>query len=164
PLGLAAGFDKDATAFDALACLGFGFVEVGTVTAVAQPGNPRPRVFRYPEARALVNRMGFPNGGAKAAAARLARRQAGDVVGVNVAPDLGNEEIDALADLALELSLDGIVAVNTTILAGDEPPWRQSGGLSGAPLRPRALEVLERLRRRAGDRLLLISVGGVESA
>src|ERR1700719_1221970 len=74
PLGLAAGFDKDARATAGLGALGFGFVEVGTVTARAQPGNPRPRMFRLPADRALVNRMGFNNDGAVAAAARLRRR------------------------------------------------------------------------------------------
>ena len=73
PLGLAAGFDKDARGTRGLAALGFGFVEVGTVTARAQPGNPRPRMFRLTADRALVNRMGFNNAGAAAAAARLAR-------------------------------------------------------------------------------------------
>jgi dihydroorotate dehydrogenase len=85
PVGLAAGFDKDAAHVDALAALGFGFVEVGTVTAQAQDGNPRPRMFRLPADRALVNRMGFNNGGAAAAAGRLARRRdPGVVVGVNI--------------------------------------------------------------------------------
>jgi dihydroorotate dehydrogenase len=74
PLGLAAGFDKNAVGIDALAALGFGFVEVGTVTALAQPGNPRPRLFRLPEDRAVVNRMGFNNDGAEVVARRLERR------------------------------------------------------------------------------------------
>ena len=74
PLGLAAGFDKDARATSGLGALGFGFVEVGTVTARAQPGNPRPRMFRLPADQALVNRMGFNNEGAAAAAARLRGR------------------------------------------------------------------------------------------
>jgi dihydroorotate dehydrogenase len=74
PLGLAAGFDKNAVGIDALAALGFGFVEVGTVTALPQPGNPRPRLFRLPEDRAVVNRMGFNNDGAEVVAARLGRR------------------------------------------------------------------------------------------
>ncbi len=72
-LGIAAGFDKDAVIPEALFALGFGFVEVGTVTLRAQRGNPRPRLFRYPAQRALVNRMGFNNEGAAAAAARLRR-------------------------------------------------------------------------------------------
>ena len=81
PLGLAAGFDKDARGTRGLAALGFGFVEVGTVTARAQPGNPRPRMFRLTADRALVNRMGFNNAGAAAAAARLGRIRAGDLAG-----------------------------------------------------------------------------------
>ena len=76
PLGLAAGFDKNAVGIDALAALGFGHVEVGTVTGEAQPGNPRPRLFRLTADRAVVNRMGFNNDGAEAVAARLARRAA----------------------------------------------------------------------------------------
>jgi dihydroorotate dehydrogenase len=85
PLGLAAGFDKEAAHVDALSALGFGFVEIGTITAQPQPGNPRPRMARLPDDRALVNRMGFNNAGAQAAAARLARaRDPGVVVGVNI--------------------------------------------------------------------------------
>ena len=76
PLGLAAGFDKDATGPDALGALGFAFIEVGTVTAQPQPGNPPPRLFRLPRDRALVNRMGFNNHGARAAADRLRKRSA----------------------------------------------------------------------------------------
>src|SRR6516225_4798681 len=71
PLGLAAGFDKDGHGVAGLAALGFGFVEVGTVTARPQPGNPKPRMFRFPAEHALVNRMGFNNAGAAALAARL---------------------------------------------------------------------------------------------
>jgi len=76
-LGLAAGFDKNAVGIDALAALGFGFVEVGTVTGRPQPGNPRPRLFRLPTDRAIVNRMGFNNDGAEVVAGRLARRRRG---------------------------------------------------------------------------------------
>jgi dihydroorotate dehydrogenase len=83
PLGVAAGLDKEARAYGGLAALGFGFVEVGTITALAQPGNPKPRVWRLPEDRALINAMGFPNPGAHAAAERL-RRRSGGIVGVNV--------------------------------------------------------------------------------
>src|ERR1700722_494864 len=74
-IGLAAGFDKNATCVDAMGALGFGFVEVGTVTPQAQEGNPKPRVFRLARARAVVNRMGFPNEGAAAAVLRLRRRR-----------------------------------------------------------------------------------------
>jgi dihydroorotate dehydrogenase len=251
PLGLAAGFDKDARATAGLGALGFGFVEVGTVTARAQPGNPRPRLFRLPADRALVNRMGFNNDGAATAAARLRRRRrgpgAGPVVGVNIgktraapeaeaeadyaasaravadvadyvvvnvsspntpglrdlqavnrlrpvlvavrsaldaaagqggrrvpllvkiAPDLAEADVDAVADLAVELGLDGIIATNTTVsragLASSaaEVAAAGAGGLSGPPLRAPALAVLRRLRARAGDRLVLIAAGGIET-
>jgi dihydroorotate dehydrogenase len=294
PLGLAAGFDKDARGVAALATLGFAFIEVGTVTAQPQPGNPRPRMFRLPADRAVVNRMGFNNAGAAAAAERLRARQLqttarpgrrarrdGDgrrcgarrsggrardrvVVGVNIgktrvvpadeaiadyvtsarlvagvadyvvvnvsspntpglrdlqavsslrplltavraaldgqgrprrepqgpeaangetaaagrrvpllvkiAPDLADDDVDAIADLAVELGLDGIVATNTTTARPDlvsDPALvaaAGAGGLSGVPLRPRALEVLRRLHVRAGDRLVLIAAGGIETA
>ncbi len=245
PVGLAAGFDKDARGTRGLAALGFGFVEVGTVTARAQPGNPRPRMFRLTADRALVNRMGFNNAGAAAAAARLARARGGPVVGVNIgktravpdadaaadyaasaravaavagyvvvnvsspntpglrdlqaadrlrpvlvavrsaldaavpgrrvpllvkiAPDLADADVDAVADLALELGLDGIIATNTTVsrdgLASPaaEVAAAGAGGLSGPPLRARSLAVLRRLHARAGDRLVLIAVGGIET-
>jgi len=245
PVGLAAGFDKDARGTRGLAALGFGFVEVGTVTARAQPGNPRPRMFRLTADRALVNRMGFNNAGAAAAAARLARARGGPVVGVNIgktravpdadaaadyaasaravaavadyvvvnvsspntpglrdlqaadrllpvltavrsaldassptrrvpllvkiAPDLADADVDAVADLALELGLDGIIATNTTVsrdgLASPaaEVAAAGAGGLSGPPLRARSLAVLRRLHARAGDRLVLIAAGGIET-
>ncbi|MDQ4130644.1 MAG: quinone-dependent dihydroorotate dehydrogenase, partial [Actinomycetota bacterium] len=189
PLGAAAGVDKDGSWFEGLGALGFGHVEVGTVTALSQGGNPRPRVFRLIEDRALLNRMGFPNPGADVVAERLRRRTGSTVVGVNVGksmavpveeaaedygasvtllgpfadylvinvsspntpglremqevellrplvgevraeleaaraqvpvlikigPELTNEQIDAVADLAVDLALDGIVAVNTTV-------------------------------------------------
>jgi dihydroorotate dehydrogenase len=252
PLGLAAGFDKDARGTRGLAALGFGFVEVGTVTARAQPGNPRPRMFRLTADRALVNRMGFNNDGAAAAASALrrSRRSRGwPVVGVNIgktravpdaeaaadyaasaravaavadyvvvnvsspntpglrdlqaaerlrpvltavrsaldgavdlagggrrvpllvkiAPDLADADVGAVADLAVELGLDGIIATNTTISRdGLASPAAQvaaagAGGLSGAPLRDRSLAVLRLLRARAGDRLVLVAVGGIET-
>jgi dihydroorotate dehydrogenase len=244
PLGLAAGFDKDARGVGALLAIGFGFVEVGTVTAEAQPGNPKPRMFRVTRDRALVNRLGFNNGGAAAAATRLAHRRGG-TVGINIgktkrvadadaiadftrsaealapladylvvnvsspntpglrdlqavdrlrpllvavraacnlasplrhvpllvkiAPDLADADIDAVAELALELALDGIIATNTTIartgLRASESKVASlgAGGLSGAPLKQRSLDVLRRLRARVGDRLVLISVGGIET-
>ena len=248
PVGLAAGFDKDARGTRGLAALGFGFVEVGTVTARAQPGNPKPRMFRLNADRALVNRMGFNNAGAAAAAAVLRASRArpgGPVVGVNIgktravpdadaaadyaasaravaavadyvvvnvsspntpglrdlqaadrlkpvlvavraalgassagrrvpllvkiAPDLADADVDAVADLALELGLDGIIATNTTTSrAGLASPAAEvaaagAGGLSGPPLRARSLAVLRRLHARAGDRLVLIAAGGIET-
>ncbi|MFE7631020.1 quinone-dependent dihydroorotate dehydrogenase [Kocuria sp. NPDC057446] len=255
PFGLAAGFDKGGEGISALADLGFGHVEVGTVTAQAQPGNPRPRLFRLVRDRAVINRMGFNNEGAAAVAPRLARARrelaadhrgrARPVLGVNIgktkavpladavddylqsartlapladylvvnvsspntpglrqlqeieslrpllgavgrtadeaadrhvpllvkiAPDLSDEDVLAVADLALDLGLDGIVATNTTIartgLASDpaEVEAHGAGGLSGAPLRRRSLEVLRLLRERVGDRLVLVSAGGVTTA
>ncbi|WP_440072062.1 quinone-dependent dihydroorotate dehydrogenase [Streptosporangium sp. OZ121] len=245
PFGLAAGFDKDAGCVEAVSALGFSHVEVGTITAHAQPGNARPRMFRLVRNRAIINRMGFNNAGASAAARSLARpRGVPAIVGVNIgktkvvpesgavadyvasarelapladylvvnvsspntpglrdlqavellgpllravkevadatpkrtpllvkiAPDLADADVDAVADLALDLGLDGIIATNTTIgrqaLACAEPAGhdhsRESGGLSGRPLKARSLEVLRRLRARVGDRLVLVSVGGVE--
>ena len=75
PVGLAAGLDKDGKHIDALASLGFGFLEIGTVTPKGQPGNPKPRMFRLPEANALINRMGFNNEGVEAIATRLKKRK-----------------------------------------------------------------------------------------
>jgi len=243
PIGLAAGFDKNATAYEALAALGFGFVEVGTVTGLAQPGNPKPRLFRLPADRALINRMGFNNLGARTVATHLTsprsvpvgvnigktkvvteEHAASDYVEstrllgpladylvvnvsspntpglrnlqtvellrpllasvkaelatisprrpllVKIAPDLNDADIDAIADLALELELDGIIATNTTISRAGLTSSAESvaacgaGGLSGAILKTRSLEVLERLHGRIGKRLTLISVGGIETA
>lgn len=84
PVGLAAGFDKDARLIDELACLGFGFIEIGTVTPKAQPGNEKPRLFRLPVDHALINRMGFNNEGAHAAANRLKNRTSRVIVGGNI--------------------------------------------------------------------------------
>ncbi len=84
PVGLAAGFDKDGAHVDALGSLGFGFIEVGTVTPRPQPGNPRPRLFRLPEAQAIINRMGFNNAGIDAVLANLARARYRGVLGINI--------------------------------------------------------------------------------
>nr|WP_309233339.1 quinone-dependent dihydroorotate dehydrogenase [Conexibacter sp. W3-3-2] len=239
PVGLAAGFDKDAELVDGLLALGFGSVEVGTVTAEGQPGNPRPRLVRLPADRALVNRMGFNNRGAAVAEGRLrARRRTGAVVGVNlgktklatdavadyvasarrlapladyvvlnvsspntpglrdlqavaqlgelvravrpvldgrpllvkIAPDLSDEDVDAVAELALAERLDGIIATNTTITRDGlrstvaEVEAAGAGGLSGAPVAARSLEVLRRLRARVGEEVVLVSVGGDRDA
>ena len=240
PVGLAAGFDKDAEGVNAWGPLGFGFAEIGTVTGQAQPGNPAPRLFRLPADHALINRMGFNNHGAAAAARRLrARRPGGVPIGANIgktkivpaeqaaadyvtsakllgpladfvvvnvsspntpglrdlqaveslrplltavlevvdkpvlvkiAPDLSDEDIDAVADLAVELGLAGIVATNTTVARDHlRTPAAQveamgAGGLSGPPVARRSLEVLRRLYARVGDRLVLVSVGGIETA
>lgn len=237
PLGLAAGFDKDGIGLHTWGALGFGYAEVGTVTAVPQPGNPLPRLFRLAEDRALLNRMGFNNHGAGQLALQLARHHPDVPIGVNIgkskvtapedaaddyrasarllgplaaylvvnvsspntpglrdlqaveslrpilsavlaetstpvlvkiAPDLSDEDVDAVADLAVELGLAGIVATNTTISrAGLRTPGVEelgAGGISGPPVARRSLEILRRLYTRVGHRLVLISVGGIETA
>jgi dihydroorotate dehydrogenase len=100
-VGLAAGMDKNGTALPMWPLMGFGFVEIGTVTALAQPGNPHPRLFRFPAQQALINRMGFNNEGAAAVAARLAHwRASGRWPRVPVGINLGKSRLTALADAA----------------------------------------------------------------
>jgi len=244
PLGAAAGIDKQASWFDALGAIGFGAVEVGTVTPLAQPPNPGPTIARIVAENGLLNRMGFPNPGAAAIAAALERRSGETLVGVNigkqrttelgratedyrslarslapladylvvnvsspntaglrelgevsalepllsavqaeiaetapgtplllkVSPDADDQQLDAIADLALALELDGLIATNTTVDRGvleRTPPWSvrrlDGGGISGRPLKERSLAVLQRLYERTDGRLTLVSVGGVES-
>jgi dihydroorotate dehydrogenase len=102
-IGLAAGFDKNATCVDAMGALGFGFLEVGTLTPQAQAGNPRPRVFRLPKARAVINAMGFPNEGVAAAVARLRRRRYSGVCGVNIGKNAATPLAQATADYVAAL-------------------------------------------------------------
>ncbi|PFG32896.1 quinone-dependent dihydroorotate dehydrogenase [Sanguibacter antarcticus] len=238
--GLAGGFDKNAEAVRGLTMLGFGFIEIGTVTARAQPGNDKPRAWREVELGGLRNRMGFNNDGAEAVAERLrslrstvagravfvganigkskvtpaeeaaadyatsasllapladylvvnvsspntpglrdlqavdslrpilvAAREAADrateAAGrprtpllVKIAPDLADPDIDAVADLVLELGLDGVVAVNTTIQHD-----LGEGGLSGRPLLDRGIDVVRRLRGRLGPVPVIIGAGGI---
>jgi dihydroorotate dehydrogenase len=97
-VGLAAGFDKSAKYVDTLAHLGFGFIEVGTVTPRPQPGNPRPNLFRLPEDEALINRMGFPNEGAAVAARRLEKRRYTGVCGVNIGKNFDTPLAEAAKD------------------------------------------------------------------
>src|SRR5580698_4107285 len=92
-VGLAAGFDKNARAWPAAAALGFGHVEVGTVTALAQPGNPRPRMFRYPRQEAVINRLGFNNQGSEAVAARLSRQPPPGKRRIPVGINLGKSKV-----------------------------------------------------------------------
>ncbi|BBE72697.1 quinone-dependent dihydroorotate dehydrogenase [Oharaeibacter diazotrophicus] len=114
PLGMAAGFDKNAVAPDGLLALGFGFVEVGTLTPRPQPGNPRPRIFRLPEAGAVINRLGFNNDGHAAALARLeARRGRGGVVGVNVGAN--KDSTDRPADYVAGIRAFAAVASYFTV-------------------------------------------------
>lgn len=241
-VGLAAGLDKDAAHLPGLASLGFGFLEVGTVTPRPQPGNPRPRMFRLPEAQALINRLGFNNGGVeryvvnvrasgyrgilgcnigrnadtpneRAAddylacldavydratyvavnisspntknlrdlqskekldellAAIMARRdalaaRAGAVkpLAVKIAPDLDDEQLAAIAELAVRHRIDGLIATNTTIGRKGVETHRhaaEAGGLSGRPVFAISTEVLRKLSRLLAGRVPLIGVGGI---
>jgi len=237
PIGLAAGFDKDALVPDALLARGFGFVEVGTLTPLPQAGNPQPRLFRLVEDGAVINRMGFNNGGQLAARARLAaRRGQGGIVGVNigankdsadrigdyaagvgrmadvadyltinisspntpglralqdpgalaallsavagarrpdgppvflkVAPDLDPADVEMIAEAAIAGGMDALIVANTTV---SRPALRsrhggETGGLSGRPLAPLALDMLRRFAAAAGGRIPLISAGGIATA
>ena len=243
-LGMAAGFDKNAKAVRALGQLGFSHVEIGTVTAHPQPGNEKPRLFRLPQDRALVNRMGFNNDGAVVVAKRLEKLRASNadlpIIGVNIgkskiteladavedysastrllakhadylavnvsspntpglrslqsveslkpilvavtalaegkpvlvkiAPDLNDEDIVEVSKLVLDLGLAGIIATNTTVARSDllskqsDIEAAGAGGLSGAPLAQRSLEVLKLIKATVGERASVISVGGIESA
>lgn len=237
PVGLAAGFDKDAQVTEAMLGLGFGFVEVGTLTPLPQAGNPRPRLFRLAQDRAVINRMGFNNSGQALAALRLARRDRSlGVVGVNigankdsadriadyaegvrrmapladylavnisspntpglrdlqaggelvellaavndarvpggppvflkVAPDLGSGDHERIARAARDHRIDALIVANTTVSRPSliSAQAGESGGLSGAPLAPLALDQLRRFRAILGSDLPLISVGGIASA
>jgi dihydroorotate dehydrogenase len=241
PVGVAAGFDKDAEVPDALLGLGFGFTEVGSITPLPQAGNPKPRLFRLVEDAAVINRMGFNNGGADAALVRLkARAGRSGIVGVNigankdsadriadyavmarvmapvanylcvnisspntpglralqdesaltglldavvaardesvpdspppvflkVAPDLEPADIEAIARIAIDKQLGGLVVSNTTI---SRPALRshhagETGGLSGAPLRALATQRLRDFRKATGGAVPLVGVGGIATA
>lgn len=100
PVGLAAGFDKDAKLIDELACFGFGFIEIGTVTPQSQPGNDKPRLFRLPQDQALINRMGFNNEGVLAAVDQLKRRKSKVIVGGNIGKNKNTPNEKALDDYA----------------------------------------------------------------
>ncbi|BDD05941.1 quinone-dependent dihydroorotate dehydrogenase [Aureibacter tunicatorum] len=98
PVGLAAGFDKDAAMIDELSNVGFGFIEIGTVTPVGQPGNPQPRLFRLVDDRAVINRMGFNNEGVKASVERLKKRKSDVIVGGNIGKNKATANEDAVKD------------------------------------------------------------------
>ncbi|MDP9056728.1 MAG: quinone-dependent dihydroorotate dehydrogenase [Pseudomonadota bacterium] len=116
PLGMAAGFDKDAQVPQALLCQGFGFVEVGSITPLPQIGNPRPRLFRLVEDRAVINRMGFNNGGAEAAVARLAAHPCDGIVGINIGAnkDSADRVQDYIAMTRLMAGHASYLAVNVS--------------------------------------------------
>jgi len=174
PLGVAAGFDKNAEVPRALLALGFGFVEVGTLTPRPQPGNPRPRLFRLPADRALVNRLGFNNRGYAAARARLAARPIDGVVGVNLGPN--KDAADRLADYALGVKtfapVAGYFAINVSSPntphlrdlqrrgALDELLARVVGARDeAAPRRPVLIKIAPDLDLRALDDVVAVCVG-----
>lgn len=250
PVGLAAGLDKNAEHLDALGDMGFGFIEVGTVTPKPQPGNPKPRAFRLPKAQALINRMGFNNHGVDRFVANVALARdfsaRGGVIGLNIgknattpieqalddylaclrkvhpllehragyiavnisspntrnlralqddaalaallaglrderarladrsgkrvpmavkiAPDLNDEALPRIADTLVAHGVDAVIATNTTV-ARDAvqglPHAEEAGGLSGAPVRARATEVIALLHRHLQGALPIIGVGGI---
>jgi len=237
PVGLAAGFDKDAHVAGEMLTLGFGFVEVGTLTPRPQKGNPKPRLFRLAEDEAVINRMGFNNGGQAEAFIRLkaANRAAGPIgvnIGANkdspdrvgdyvsgvkamsavadyltvnisspntpglralqdqgaldtllsaiasarasegppvflkVAPDLQRGDAERIVKSAIDNRIDAIIVSNTTV---SRPALKsrfagEQGGLSGAPLKPLALDALKQFRSASGGSLPLIGCGGIASA
>jgi dihydroorotate dehydrogenase len=242
PFGVAAGFDKEGLGILGLGALGFSHVEVGTVTAIAQPGNEKPRLFRLIPDRAVVNRMGFNNHGAAVVAARIERvrrHRRRPIIGINIgksrvvdvdaaiddylastrllapladylvvnvsspntpglrglqeldrlepllrsvagaagavpvlvkiAPDLTDEQVTKISTLAVGLGLAGLIATNTTLTRDNlvtpaaVVESAGAGGLSGAPLAARALEVLAIVRAAVPSSFCVISVGGVET-
>ncbi len=242
PVGLAAGFDKNAAVFREFHAFGFSFIEVGTVTPLGQSGNPRPRSFRIKADRGLINRMGFNNHGAEAAAKKLdVKRPKGLILGGNlgkntltpneeavsdyeavfraiydrvdyfvvnvscpnisdlrklqdqesleailgrllkirnemeqkkpvllkISPDLNNQQLDETLEIVERLKIDGIVATNTTIRRDGLNTSKEkidaigNGGLSGAPITERSLEVVRYVHRKTGGKLPIIAVGGI---
>jgi dihydroorotate dehydrogenase len=158
-IGLAAGFDKDGTCVDALGALGFGFVEVGTLTPKAQPGNPRPRVFRLPKARAVINRMGFPNAGAPAATQHLRLRRYSGVCGVNIGKNAATPLEQAPADYiaALQAVYEFADYVTINISSPNTQGLRQlQEGEQLRPLLQALLETREQLAQRVGWRVPLV--------
>ena len=244
PVGLAAGFDKNASVYREFQAFGFSFIEVGTITPLGQPGNEKPRSFRLVKDRGLINRMGFNNHGAEAAAARLARkRPKGLILGGNIgkntqtpneeavddyeavfnaiydgvdyfvvnvscpnisdlhklqdqdsleqilgrimelrkmkkqkkpvllkiSPDLNTKQLDETLEIVDRLKIDGLVATNTTvsreglITPAEQVQAMGKGGMSGAPLSARSLEVVRYVHEKSKGKLPIIAVGGIMS-
>ena len=246
-VGLAAGLDKNAAHIDGLATLGFGFIECGTVTPRPQPGNARPRLFRLPQAQALINRLGFNNDGVERFLANVAHARYGpkngSILGLNIgrnfdtpneraiddylaclravhasasyvtinvsspntaglrelqdaalepllaalkseqaklaqahgkytplvvkiAPDLAPADLDRIAGTLVALTIDGVIATNTTAdrsAVAALPHGNESGGLSGAPLKERSTAAIRRLAKALDGALPIIGVGGIMS-
>ncbi|MBC7758092.1 MAG: quinone-dependent dihydroorotate dehydrogenase [Phormidesmis sp. FL-bin-119] len=242
PLGLAAGFDKNADFIDELAGFGFGFIEIGTVTPLPQPGNEKPRMFRLTDDEALINRMGFNNQGVDVVAHRLRTLdRKGLIIGGNIgknkltpnedalsdyikcfdqlfdvvdyfvvnvsspntpglrelqekeplknilntlqqrnrkndisrpillkiAPDLSDSQLDDIVEIVVETKIAGVVATNTTILResllSPESLTKETGGLSGKPLKNRSTEVIRYLSEKSNKAFTIIGVGGIHS-
>lgn len=242
PVGLAAGFDKNGEVFKEFSAFGFSHIELGTVTPSAQPGNPKPRSFRLPEDKALVNRMGFNNRGVEELSRRLQRkRRSGLILGGNIgkntltpndgavedykacfsalyglvdyfvvnvscpnisdlyelqdqdglerilgslaklryekekyipillkiSPDLNEKQIDTSLEIVAKYGIDGIVATNTTIsrsglkTSAERISRIGNGGLSGAPITQRSLEVVRYIAQKTDGKLPIIAVGGI---
>src|SRR5580658_10143885 len=158
-VGLAAGFDKNATCVDAMGALGFGFVEVGTLTPKGQPGNPRPRVFRLPRARAVINRMGFPNEGVAAATLRLRRRRYMGVCGVNIGKNAATPLEQATSDYvsALQAVYEYADYVTINISSPNTQGLRQlQEGEQLRPLLQALLATRAELAQRIGWRVPLV--------
>ena len=244
-VGLAAGLDKNGDYLAGLSALGFGFIEIGTVTPKPQPGNPAPRLFRLPEQQAIINRMGFNNEGVAQLLENVAATPIAPLLGINigknkltdeadavqdylycfeqvyqyadyitinisspntpglralqfgeplrellaalkdkqaactqqyqryvpmavkVAPDLTESEVNSLAETFTEFNVDGVIATNTTMsrekVAG-HPLATEAGGLSGAPLRDAATEIIRQFYLALPETIPIIAVGGIMSA
>jgi dihydroorotate dehydrogenase len=243
-VGLAAGFDKNAEFYNEFAAFGFSFIEIGTVTPLPQPGNPKPRLFRLPEDKALINRMGFNNKGADYAAGQLKKRKTDIIIGGNIgkntatpnetapqdylavfrslydhvdyftvnvscpnirdldklqdkdslteilspliryrseqttyrpvflkiSPDISFRQLDETLALYSQMGLDGIIATNTTTdrkclsYDADFIVKTGAGGLSGLPLKQRALDVVRYICKQSEGRIPVIGVGGIMTA
>ncbi|MET0355300.1 MAG: quinone-dependent dihydroorotate dehydrogenase [Cellvibrio sp.] len=242
PVGLAAGLDKNGDYFNALGLMGFGFVEIGTITPKPQAGNSKPRLFRIPEAQAIINRMGFNNKGVDHLVERAKRRRYTGVLGINIgknastpvenaaddyvicmqkvyahadyitvnvsspntqglrdlqfgdslnrlleiikveqnklqilhgryvpvavkiAPDMDNDSVIQVAKALLAQNIDGVIATNTTVGREGVEEFemsRETGGLSGFPVRDKSTRVIRVLHSEVGDKLPIIGVGGI---
>jgi dihydroorotate dehydrogenase len=242
PLGMAAGFDKDARVAAPVLGMGLGFAEIGTVTPKPQAGNPRPRIFRLTRDGAIINRLGFNNGGVEALVRNVEKAKYSGVLGINIgknkdtpnenavddylfcltrvyarasyitvnisspntqglrdlqqedtlkrflgtlvearerlaskhgqtkpmllkiAPDLGESELDGIAEVALSTRIDGLICTNTTVdrsVIRGAPYAEETGGLSGKPLFQKATSVLRGMVQRLGDKIPAIGVGGI---
>ena len=148
PVGLAAGFDKNGAAAEGLAALGFGFIEVGTVTHQAQPGNPRPRLFRLPRDRALINRAGFNNSGAAAVVEQLSRHRPNCVLGINIGKSRAVAVEDAIPDYLASFELAHPIAdyIVVNVSSPNTPNLRELQ-------RPRELAALLTALQRRNDEL-----------